>query len=97
MIVGGVVAIFFGVAAEGKSLEDVATPLSVIGKPSEASSGTGADRRGIDPIARTSTGSVPDQRLSRARRRSHDDAGAPWRTRRGAAEPRRSGDHASTG
>jgi MFS family permease len=36
MIVGGVVAIFFGVAAEGKSLEDVALPLSVIGKPSEA-------------------------------------------------------------
>jgi MFS family permease len=36
MILGGVVALFFGVAAEGKSLEDVATPLSVIGKPSEA-------------------------------------------------------------
>ena len=38
MILGGVAAIFFGVNAEGKSLEDVATPLSVIGKPSEASS-----------------------------------------------------------
>ena len=36
MILGGVVAIFFGVAAEGKSLEDVARPLGVIGKPSEA-------------------------------------------------------------
>jgi MFS family permease len=36
MIVGGVVTIFFGVRAEGKSLEDVAKPLSVIGKPSEA-------------------------------------------------------------
>ena len=36
MIIGGLVALFFGVAAEGKSLEDVATPLSVIGKPSEA-------------------------------------------------------------
>jgi MFS family permease len=36
MIVGGLVALFFGVAAEGKSLEDVAKPLSVIAKPSEA-------------------------------------------------------------
>jgi MFS family permease len=36
MIIGGVVTIFFGVAAEGKSLEDIAKPLSVIGKPSEA-------------------------------------------------------------
>ena len=35
MIAGGVVAIFFGVAAEGKSLEDVATPLSVIAKPAQ--------------------------------------------------------------
>ena len=38
MILGGVVAAFLAVNAEGKSLEDVATPLSVIGKPSEASS-----------------------------------------------------------
>jgi MFS family permease len=36
MILGGVITIFFGVAAEGKSLEEVATPLSVIGKPAEA-------------------------------------------------------------
>src|SRR5580692_3486443 len=36
MIVGGLVAIFFAVDAEGKSLEDIAKPLSVIGKPSEA-------------------------------------------------------------
>ena len=35
MIVGGVIAIFFAVDAEGKSLEDVATPLSVIAKPPE--------------------------------------------------------------
>jgi MFS family permease len=35
MIVGGLVAAFLGVAAEGKSLEDIARPLSVIGKPSE--------------------------------------------------------------
>ncbi|HLI41611.1 MAG TPA: MFS transporter [Streptosporangiaceae bacterium] len=33
MIIGGLVAVFFAVNAEGKSLEDVATPLSVIGKP----------------------------------------------------------------
>jgi MFS family permease len=36
MILGGLVAAFLGVAAEGRSLEDVARPLSVIGKPSEA-------------------------------------------------------------
>jgi hypothetical protein len=29
MIVGGLVAAFIGVSAEGKSLEDVATPLSM--------------------------------------------------------------------
>jgi MFS family permease len=36
MIVGGVVAAFLGVAAEGKSLEDIAKPLSVVSKPAEA-------------------------------------------------------------
>jgi MFS family permease len=30
MILGGLAAVFFGVSAEGKSLEDVATPLSVM-------------------------------------------------------------------
>ena len=49
MVLGGVAAIFFGVAAEGKSLEDVATPLSVIGRPPEAIFRTGVDREGIDP------------------------------------------------
>jgi len=33
MILGGVVAAFLAVDAEGKSLEDIATPLSVIAKP----------------------------------------------------------------
>jgi MFS family permease len=36
MILGGLAAAFLGVAAEGKSLEDVATPLSVVAKPAEA-------------------------------------------------------------
>jgi MFS family permease len=36
MIIGGVVEIFLGVDAAGKSLEEVAKPLSVIAKPSEA-------------------------------------------------------------
>jgi MFS family permease len=36
MMLGGLAAIFFAVDAEGKSLEDVARPLSVIGKPPEA-------------------------------------------------------------
>jgi hypothetical protein len=33
MIVGGLVAVFLAVDAEGKSLEDVARPLSVVAKP----------------------------------------------------------------
>lgn len=36
MVLGGLAAVFFGVNAEGRSLEDVATPLSVIAKPSQA-------------------------------------------------------------
>jgi MFS family permease len=35
MILGGIVAIFFAVNAEGKSLEDVARPLSVVDKPAD--------------------------------------------------------------
>ena len=35
MIIGGLVAAFLGVDAEGKSLEDVAKPLSVSAKPPE--------------------------------------------------------------
>ncbi len=49
MIAGGVIAIFFGVAAEGKALEDVAKPLSVISKPSQAIFRTGSNSQGIDP------------------------------------------------
>jgi MFS family permease len=41
MILGGLVAAFLGVAAEGKALEDVAKPLGVIAKPSEAIFRTG--------------------------------------------------------
>jgi MFS family permease len=41
MILGGLSAIFFGVDAEGKSLEDVAKPLSVVAKPAEAIFRTG--------------------------------------------------------
>ncbi len=43
MIAGGLVAAFLAVDAEGKSLEDVARPLSVIGKPSEAIFRTGSE------------------------------------------------------
>ncbi|HXW44623.1 MAG TPA: hypothetical protein VEL03_07550 [Streptosporangiaceae bacterium] len=42
MIVGGLVAAFLGVDAEGKALEDVAKPLGVIGRPPEAIFRTGA-------------------------------------------------------
>ncbi len=44
MIVGGVVAIIFGVAAEGKSLEDVATPLSATRRPGTRAEGAGSPR-----------------------------------------------------
>ena len=46
MIVGGLVAVFFAVDAEGKSLEDVARPLSVLAKPSEAIFRSGDPRQG---------------------------------------------------
>jgi hypothetical protein len=36
MIVGGLVPVFLAVGAEGKSLEDIAKPLSVVAKPAEA-------------------------------------------------------------
>ena len=76
MILGGVVAIIFGVNAERKALEDVATPLSVIGKPSEAIFRTGSDRRGVDPTlsggGSVGSGSVPDPRLGQ-----HDDPTRP--------------------
>jgi MFS family permease len=42
MMLGGLTAVFFAVDAEGKSLEDVARPLSVIGKPTEAIFRTGS-------------------------------------------------------
>jgi hypothetical protein len=44
--------VFFAVDAEGKSLEDVARPLSVIGKPSEAIFRSGDPRQGgVSPSA----------------------------------------------
>lgn len=44
MMLGGLAAVFFAVNAEGKSLEDIARPLSVIGKPPEAIFRSGDDR-----------------------------------------------------
>jgi hypothetical protein len=44
------VTIFFGVNAEGKSLEDVARPLSVIAKPPQAIFRAGGDE-GMSPSA----------------------------------------------
>jgi MFS family permease len=67
MIVGGIIAIFFGVAAEGKALEDVATPLSVISRPAGTIFHGGADRR-TDSPATPPDGTVPDPRLG-----SHDN------------------------
>jgi MFS family permease len=51
MILGGVVAAFLAVDAEGKSLEDIAKPLSVIAKPSEAIFRSGDHPGGLAPSA----------------------------------------------
>jgi MFS family permease len=48
MIIGGVVAAFLGVNAEGKSLEEVARPLSVVAKPPQTVFRAG-DRRPAGP------------------------------------------------
>jgi MFS family permease len=42
MILGGLVAVFFAVDAEGKSLEDITRPLSVVAKPGEGIFRSGA-------------------------------------------------------
>ena len=50
MILGGLVAAFLAVDAEGKSLEDVARPLSVLAKPPEAIFRSGGEG-GLNPSA----------------------------------------------
>jgi MFS family permease len=72
MIVGGIAAIFFGVNAEGKPLEEVATPLSVIAKPSQAIFRADDNRYGIDPTA-TGTGGIGAPEVPDPRRAEHDD------------------------
>ncbi len=67
MMLGGLTAVFFAVDAEGKSLEDVATPLSVVAKPAQAIFRAGGDGRSVDQAA------VPDPHWGQ-----HDD---PARTR----------------
>jgi MFS family permease len=54
MILGGVAAIIFGVNAEGKPLEDVATPFSVLARNKEA--------EGRPAVAGADGGSVPGPR-----------------------------------
>ena len=77
MVLGGVAAIFFGVAAEGKSLEDVATPLSVIGRPPEAIFRTGVDREGIDPTVPPIRGRGRDSTMAGTESRDPGSAAAP--------------------
>ncbi len=48
MIVGGLVAVVFGVAAEGRSLEDVAAPLAAVGR---ARTGTTRAEGAASPLA----------------------------------------------
>src|SRR5580704_2316559 len=61
MIAGGLVALFFAVDAEGKSLEEVAKPLSVVAKPSEAIFRTGAPLTTDSSAAPAGEPSVPQQ------------------------------------
>lgn len=51
MVLGGVIEVILGIAAEGKSLEEVASPLSSVARPSSLSNITGAPRA---PAARAS-------------------------------------------
>jgi MFS family permease len=53
MLIGGVVAAFFGIDAEQKSLEDIAQPLSAVRPSSHLSAVTGAPR---SPAARSTLG-----------------------------------------
>jgi MFS family permease len=55
MILGGVVAAFLAVDAEGKSLEDIATPLSVIAKPPQTIFRAGGGGGGAAPSPTTGT------------------------------------------
>ena len=73
MIVGGLVALFFAVDAEGKSLEEVARPLSVVAKPSEAIFRAGArDDEVITPTV--AKPSIPKQA-----KREHKSLVRRWR------------------
>jgi MFS family permease len=49
MILGGIAAIIFGVNAEGKSLEDVALPLSVVNRKNETTVGSSTAQAAVEP------------------------------------------------
>jgi MFS family permease len=56
MVAGGIVEIFLGIAAEGRSLEDVANPLSAVRKVPESLSGMTTGRLDIERGARVRHG-----------------------------------------
>jgi MFS family permease len=58
MIVGGIVEIFLGIAAEGRSLEEIASPLSAVRKVPESLSGMTTGRLGVEGGTRTSHGTT---------------------------------------
>jgi MFS family permease len=74
MVLGGVVEIFLGVDAEGKSLEDVAKPLSVIAKPSATAFRAG-DSSGMS--GRTMDVGEIDHPMPRMRRPSSSEEHQP--------------------
>jgi MFS family permease len=58
MVVGGLVEIFLGIAAEQKSLEDIASPLSAVRTVPESMSGLTTGRLGVEGGARARHGTV---------------------------------------
>jgi MFS family permease len=72
MILGGLVAAFFAVDAEGKSLEDIAKPLSVVAKPGE-----GMFRSGVPLTAGASPAPPRDAEVPRQVPRRPEDADVP--------------------
>jgi MFS family permease len=70
MAVGGVVALVLGIDAEGKSLEDVALPLSATGQTAKATSGTVSSSQPVGHVDPYPTDIARAARTAREARRS---------------------------
>ena len=83
MIIGGLFEIFLGVAAEGKSLEDVASPLSMVRSTGGAAVQEGNARRLPLAPSQTTTRAGPPPASSPVRARHRHHAGRRARGRSG--------------